>query len=166
MEKENPSSHCSVEPAERGAHISNQVFADLAALEFAQTGSPNLTSDHQAKTQVSPWLERTRWTCYLDKHPLTEVAQLSAPPVPVREPVLIEMSKAIDRLVSVAYTSVCEDKVNFFGQKRITCFLPQKEVYSRPPVYKLQQSTYKQYKQVWKPALAFVFRTHNPRTRI
>lgn len=165
-ETEGPSSHFSVDLADRGALISDQVFAELADLESARAENPNLVSNHQAKTQVSPWLERTRWTRYLEKHPLAEVARLSAPPDQVREPVLIEMAKAIDRLVSVAYASVCEDRVNFFGQNRITCFLPQKEVYSRPLVYKLQQSTYQQYKQLWKRALAFVLRTHDPRTRI
>jgi hypothetical protein len=71
----------------------------------------------------------------------------------------MELTQAIDRLVETAYASVCEDKVNFFGQKRITSFLPRKEVFSRPLVFKLQQSTYRQYKQSWKKLLAFTYRT-------
>jgi hypothetical protein len=39
--------------------------------------------------------------------------------------------------------SLCEEKVNFFGQERIASFLPRTEVYSRPLVYKLKKSTYK-----------------------
>jgi lipid II:glycine glycyltransferase (peptidoglycan interpeptide bridge formation enzyme) len=46
--------------------------------------------------------------------------------------------------------------VNFFGQKRIASFLPRMEVYSHPLVYKLKESTYKQYKQFWKWALALI----------
>jgi len=60
--------------------------------------------------------------------------------------VLYEVALAVDRLVEAAYMSLCEEKVNFFGQKRITSFLPQTEVYSRPLVYKLKESTYKQYR--------------------
>jgi hypothetical protein len=56
--------------------------------------------------------------------------------------------------------------LNFFRQKRITSFLPDREVYSRPLVYKLQEATYKQYKQSWKRALAFICRTSDPRQEI
>jgi hypothetical protein len=62
--------------------------------------------------------------------------------------------------------SLCEEKVNFFGQKRITSFLPRTEVYSRPLIYKLKESTYKQYKQLWKRALAFICRTCDPKQDI
>jgi hypothetical protein len=80
--------------------------------------------------------------------------------------VFYEIGLAIDRLVEKALLSLCEEKVNFFGQKRITSFLPGREVYSRPLVYKLQEATYKQYKQCWKRALAFICRTSDPRQQI
>ena len=73
---------------------------------------------------------------------------------------------AVDRLVEAAHLLLREEKVNFFGQKRITSFLPDREVYSRPLVYKLQEATYKQYKQSWKRALAFICRTCDPRQEI
>jgi len=69
---------------------------------------------------------------------------------------------AINRLVEAAHKSLCTEKVNFFRQRRISSFLPDKEIYSRPLVYKLRKSTYKQYKQSWKRALAFICRTQDP----
>jgi hypothetical protein len=62
--------------------------------------------------------------------------------------------------------SISQEKVNFFGQKRIASFLPRMEVYSRPLVYKLKESTYKQYKQFWKRALALTCRTCDPEQHI
>lgn len=53
------------------------------------------------------------------------------------EPVFYKISLAIDRLVEAAHLSLREEKVNFFGQKRITSFLLDREVYSRLLVYKL-----------------------------
>jgi hypothetical protein len=76
---------------------------------------------------------------------------------------LYKVALAIDRLIEAAYMSLYKEKVNFFGQKRIVLFLPRTEVYSRPLVYKLKESTYKQYKQFWKRVLAFIYRTYNPK---
>lgn len=79
---------------------------------------------------------------------------------------LYEIALAVDRLVEAAYVTLCEEKVNFFGHERIASFLTRTEVCSRPLVYKLKESTYKQYKQFWKRALAFICRTCNPKQDI
>jgi hypothetical protein len=115
---------------------------------------------------VSPWLERTRWLHYIKGIPLDRAVRLARLPQQRNEAVLYEIESAVDRIVEVAYTSLCEENVNFFGEKRIASFLPRIEVYSRPLVYKLKESTYKQYKQFWKRALAFICRTCDPKQDI
>ena len=145
--------------AGRGSVMATSIFRQLAHLESTVEKEERSVSDQHVKNQVSPWLERTRWSQYLNGVQFSEAAKLADLPNPMREPAPEEISKSIDRLVSTAYASVCEDKVNFFGQKRITSFLPHKEVYSRPLVVKLQQSTYTQYKHSWKRLLAFTCRT-------
>jgi hypothetical protein len=99
---------------------------------------------------------------YLKGIPLDRAAGLARLPNQHDEPVLYEVGLAVDRLVEAAYMSLCKEKVNFFRQKRIASFLPRTEVYSRPLVYKLKESTYKQYKQLWRRALAFICRTCDP----
>jgi hypothetical protein len=84
----------------------------------------------------------------------------------LEEPVFYEISLAVDRLVETAHLSLCEEKVNFFGKRRITSFLPHMEVYRRLLVYKLQEATYKQYKQCWKRAPAFICRTSDSSQQI
>jgi hypothetical protein len=143
-----------------------QIFGALARLEATQPGEQLMLDNELADTQVSPWLERTRWLHYLKGVPLDGAARLARLPRQHNEPVLYEVALAIDSLVEAAYMSFCEEKVNFFGQKRITSFLPRTEVYSRPLVYKLKESTYKQYKELWKRALAFICRTCDPKQEI
>jgi hypothetical protein len=86
---------------------------------------------------VSPWLERTRWNYYLDGIPFDYAIRLGRPACRSEEPVTYELSFTIDRLVELAYQEVCEDKINIFGQKQIMSFIPGKEVYSKPLVFKL-----------------------------
>ncbi|KAK4551663.1 hypothetical protein LTR86_010994 [Recurvomyces mirabilis] len=111
------------------------------------------------KTQGSPWLERTRWYEYVRGMSLDETGKLGCSACPIEEGVICELGRAIDRLVEAAYCDVREDRINFFGLKRIASFIPGREVYSRPLVVKLQEGTYRQYKMVWKRAVAFVCRS-------
>jgi hypothetical protein len=152
----------SVSRSDEGDFVMGQVFGALARLETTQSGEQLTLDTELATTQVSPWLERTRWLHYLKGISLDRAAGLARLPNQHDEPVLYEVGLAVDRLVEAAYMSLCEEKVNFFGQKRIASFLPRTEVYSRPLVYKLKESTYKQYKQLWKRALAFICRTCDP----
>jgi hypothetical protein len=152
--------------SDEGRFVMDQIFGTLARLETAQSHDELIPDATLTKTQVSPWLERTRWLHCLKGVPLDKAAKLARLPTQHEEPVFYEISLAVDRLVETAHLSLCEEKVNFFGQRRITSFLPHMEVYSRPLVYKLQEATYKQYKQCWKRALAFICRTSGPSQQI
>lgn len=143
-----------------------QIFSTLAQLETTQSGEQLILDTELTSTQVSPWLKRTRWLHYLKGISLDRAARLARLPNQHDEPVLYEVGLAVNRLVEAAYMSLCEEKVNFFGQKWIVSFLPRTEVYSCPLVYKLKKSTYKQYKQLWKRALAFICRTCDPKQDI
>jgi len=115
----------------------DQIFGTLARLETAQSHDELIPDAALTKTQVSPWLERTRWLHYLKGVPLDRAAKLARLPTQHEEPVFYEISLVVDRLVETAHLSLCEEKVNFFRQRRITSSLPHMEVYSRPLVYKL-----------------------------
>jgi hypothetical protein len=107
---------------------------------------------------MSPWLERARWSQYLGGLALSEVAPLARLPDPVTEPILQELADSIDRLVDAAHTSIREDKINAFAQRRINKFLPNQAMYSRPLMVKLQKAIHRQYKCLWKRLLCFVTR--------
>jgi hypothetical protein len=128
----------SVSTSDEGDFVMGQIFGALARLETIQCGEQLVLDTESTSTQVSPWLERTRWLHYLNGIPLGGAAGLARLPNQHDEPVLYEVASAVDRLVEAAYMSLCEEKVNFFGQRRIASFLPQTEVYSRPLVYKLK----------------------------
>jgi hypothetical protein len=71
--------------------------------------------DTPAKSEVSPWLEQTRWIGYLEGFILSEVHKLGRPAEAHSEPLLQILSRSVDRLVESAYLTVCSDKVNYFG---------------------------------------------------
>ena len=152
--------------SDEGQFVMDQIFGTLARLETTQSHAERIPDAALTKTQVSPWLERTHWLHYLKGVPLDKAARLARLPTQHDEPMLYEIGLAVDRLVEAAHLPLREEKVNFFGQKRITSFLPDREVYSCPLVYKLQEATYKQYKQSWKQALAFICHTSDPRQEI
>lgn len=52
--------------------------------------------------------------------------------------------------------------MNFFAQRNIGSFLPGKEAYSRPLVWKLQKATYRRYVQLWQRFIYFVIRYNDP----
>lgn len=135
--------------------VADRVIRRLKDLET----SPICVRDTAAKSEVSPWLERTRWTNYFEGHILSEVSDLGRPIEIEREPLLRALGCSVDRLVEAAYITVCSDKVNYFGQRCISSFLPAKKMYSRPLLVKLQAATYKRYKESWKRLLAFVYRS-------
>jgi hypothetical protein len=113
----------------RDDFVSDEVFRNLAELEGDSRAAAVTEGGSERSSQVSPWLERTRWTKFLDGVRLSEAAQLARLPESPTEPLLVELSDSIDRLVAEAYTSVCEDRVNFIGQRNITCFLPSRDTY-------------------------------------
>lgn len=138
-----------------------EVFRKLAMLEEQHAHATSVFQDNPAKTQVSPWLERTRWPNYLHGVRLAEAAQLARLPDP-EECILTELTSSIDRLIESAYATVNEDKVNFFAQRCISSFLPHKKAYGQPLMVKLQKPTYQRYKDTWKRLLCFAYRTNDP----
>lgn len=59
------------------------------------------------KTDISPWLELTRWSTYLGGHCLPDVARLGALPDYRAEPLFEILWKSADRLAKLAHRSVC-----------------------------------------------------------
>ena len=145
----------------RSDFISDEVFRSLAQLESDGTATA-ITEESTRSSHVSPWLERTRWTSYLCGVQLCDAAQLARFANRSTKPLLVELSDSIDRLVAEAYQSVRNDRVSFFCQRNITSFLPSREIYSRPLVWKLQKTTYRRYVQLWQRLMCFVSRSSNP----
>ena len=113
-------------------------------------------------TEVSPWLELTRWSTYLHGHNLADVATLADPPNADSEPTLAVVCSSLDRIVEEAHRSVCNDRINVFDQARINSFLQRPRAADRPLLVKLKKSTYSKYKSIGKRLLCFVHRTIRP----
>ena len=96
-------------------------------------------------TEVSPWLELTRWSTYLHGHNLADVATLADPPNADSEPTLGVVCSSLDRIVEEAHRSVCNDRINVFDQARINSFLQRPRAADRPLLVKLKKSTYSKY---------------------
>ncbi|GME40289.1 DNA helicase ATP-dependent RecQ type, partial [Neofusicoccum parvum] len=79
--------------------------------------------DETTKTEVSPWLEMTRWPSFFNRLNLSEVSTLAYAADPTEEPLLALLSESLDRLVERAYQSICEDKISVFDQARINSFI-------------------------------------------
>jgi hypothetical protein len=142
----------------QGAAIANEVWKTLDALEIEQAQGESVFQHASTKTQVSPWLEYTRWPSFLHGVSLQDAANLIRLP-DKSEPLLSELILSIDRLVEAAYTSIRQDKINFFAQKCISSFLPNKKAYSQPLMVKLQKATYHRYKDLWKRLICFTYRS-------
>jgi hypothetical protein len=67
--------------------------------------------DNVVQTEVSPWLEMTRWPRYLRGYSFGEVAPLAGPADPTSEPILVEFSNRLDRIVEEAHSSICNATV-------------------------------------------------------
>jgi hypothetical protein len=122
--------------------------------------------DNATQTEVSPWLEMTRWPKYLKGYSFGEVVLLASLADPMSEPILVEFSNSLDRIVEEAHSSICNDKVNVFDQARINSFIQKRRAFDRPLMTKLRNSTYQRYKQVYKRLLCFAFCTIQPANRV
>ncbi|PSN61573.1 hypothetical protein BS50DRAFT_604116 [Corynespora cassiicola Philippines] len=122
--------------------------------------------DNATQTEVSPWLEMTQWPKYLHGHSFSEVALLAAPVDPTSESLLVEFSESLDRIIEEAQDSIRNDKVNVFGQARINSFIQKRRAWDRPLMIKLQNSTHREYKQVFQRLIFFAFRTVQPEQKI
>ncbi|KAJ9666405.1 hypothetical protein H2201_003593 [Coniosporium apollinis] len=96
------------------------------------------------ETEVSPWLEMTRWPRYFDGLDLTKL-----------------IAESVDRVVEQAHASICEDRIGVFDQAKINSFVDGggSVKAERMLMVKLQKRTFREYKSLWKQLLCFVCRT-------
>lgn len=104
-------------------YIRAQVDEALERDEQEERAREDVILDNAAPTEVSPWLEMTRWPKYLQGHSFNDVALLALPAEPSSEPLLAEFSSSLDRIVEEAHRSIRDDKVNVFDQARINSFI-------------------------------------------
>jgi hypothetical protein len=122
-------------------------------------------------TQVDPWLDKTMWEQYLQGHDLTTTARLvDLPNQPAEDRRLDLLLASFDRLIEQARMSIVQGDVNVFDLHRVNNFVSrhssvkvvmskhEKRAMIRPLLSKLQEGTYKRYKDVWKRLLCFVYR--------
>lgn len=104
------------------------------------------------ETEVSPWLEMTRWPRYFDGLDLTKVAPLAYMPNPTTEPLLQLIAESVDRVVEQAHASICEDRIGVFDQAKINSFVDGggSAKAERMLMVKLQKRTFREYKSLWK----------------
>jgi len=108
IERTEPRSQETVVGTEEGTEcnsVANKVFQTLATLQAEQATVDSSFSYVPISSQVSPWLERTRWTSYLNGTCLRDAARLARLP-DKGESTLTEITSSIDRLTDAAYTSV------------------------------------------------------------
>lgn len=145
------------------AIINEQLHAGILEQQvIAQTYSSPV-----AKTEVSPWLEITKWPRYFDGLDMTKVAPLAYGPNPVTEAALVIMGESSDRIIEQAYRSICEDRISVFDQAKINSFISGRSArQDRMIMIKLQKGTFRAYKGLWKRLLCFVYRTSLPSQEI
>lgn len=147
-------------PAERiRAHIDQALREAEAAATLVNGQVPSLEGH---PTEVSPWLELTRWPEYLRGQDLTAVALLRCPADPVQEPLLALFSASIERLIWQAYQTIRSGQINEFDQVQINTFFREPGVWNRPIQIHLRLKTYRQYCQVWQRLVCFAYRSTRP----
>ena len=140
-----------------------QKLADVQPASSAVLGQRHFS-------QVSPWLDTTKWIQYLQGHNLVQAAQLIYLPRPIADQALVESTEdgqgehhllllldLFDRVIEHARSSLLEDKVNVFDQHRVNSFIPRRD-HAWPLLHKLREPTYRSYKKVWKQLLCFLYR--------
>jgi len=117
-------------------------------------------SSQVSKTEILPWLEKTRWPRYFHGLNVADVAPLAYAANPITEPALVLLGESFDRLIERAYQSICEDKISVFDQARINSFNADGPgEHDRMIIVKLLKSTSRAHKGIWKRLLCFVYRT-------
>ncbi|KAF4637121.1 hypothetical protein G7Y89_g978 [Cudoniella acicularis] len=130
----------------------------------------------QNATEVSPWLETTRWGDYFAGKSLRAAAHLIDLPTERRVIVAADTNStsglsynvieerqlallliSFDRLIEQARKSLAEEKINIFDQHKVNSFL-RRRTHQRPLLAKLKSGTYKSYQGVFKRLICFVYR--------
>ena len=63
---------------------------------------------------------------------------------------------SLDRLIELSRQSLDDERVNIFDEHKVNSFLRRRS-HNRPLLSKLQASTYKTYKLVWKRLICFIY---------
>ena len=130
----------------------------LAAAEIQDRQFP----ENKHSTEVSLWLEMTRWGEYLRGQDMVAVALLGCLPDPTMETLLVAFTASVERLINRAYTTISDHRINEFDQVQINTFLRKPGVWNRPIQIHLRPSTYRQYCQVWQRLVCFTYRSSRP----
>jgi hypothetical protein len=107
----------------------------------------------------------TRWPQHLQGKELLVLAPLAdLPPRQLtsqqggqHDTILRQLLASFDRLIEAARESILTEKINVFDQHRINSFIRRKSS-EKPMFYKLQEGTYKKYKEVWQRLLCYTYR--------
>lgn len=125
-----------------------------------QDAQAQIYSRQVSKTEISQWLEETRWPRYFDGLNMAHVAPLAYAANPITEPALVLLRESFDWLIERAHQSICEDRISVFDQARINSFNADGlGEHDRMIIVKLLKSTFLAYKGIWKRLLCFVYRT-------
>ncbi|KAH7399701.1 hypothetical protein BKA66DRAFT_383213, partial [Pyrenochaeta sp. MPI-SDFR-AT-0127] len=156
------------QPKTRKADLLRAIINEQLDITKREQQITAQTYTHQtSKTEVSPWLELTRWPRYFHGLDMTEVAPLAYLPNPCTEPSLVALGESFDRIIEQAYVSVCEDRISVFDQAKINSFISDRSVkQERMIMVKLQKGTFRAYKGLWKRLLCFAYRTSLPSQQI
>jgi hypothetical protein len=99
-------------PAERIRAYIDQALREAEAVAMLVNGQVPSLEGHP--TEVSPWLELTRWPEYLWGQDLTAVALLGCLVDLVEEPLLALFSASVERLIQQAYQTIRSGQINEF----------------------------------------------------
>lgn len=146
----------------REEEVRHQTYLQLDQQRYTSEEPGDAAPMAALKTDVSPWLETTRWPNYLQGTKLSSVAHLAYTPDPVKEPLLHQLALSLDRVIEASHASLDAEKVNVFDQSRINSFIRRQKASDRPLLVKLQKNTYRKYKSLWKRLIAFTYRTAQP----
>lgn len=149
-----------------GNEMLDLVLAELAAAEKQLELTADVISNNQSKTEISPWLEMTRWPRYLQGHKLSQVAPLASLPIAGAEPLLDIFVASLSRLVDQARDSLSKQRVSVFDQALIKRVFTEYEKHRTPalsPLFTLQRQTYRKYTGIWARLICFAYRTAQPR---
>ncbi|KAB8239890.1 hypothetical protein BDV35DRAFT_399173, partial [Aspergillus flavus] len=131
----------------RVAFIQAQANLDLDCDLAADQADDQQIVKQRDSTEIPPWLELTQWPKYLHGHSFPAVAALAALPHERQEPLLVQFSQSLTRLVDRAYRTIEDRRVNEFDQIRIDTFLQRPGIWDRPIQIHLKPSTYQRYRQ-------------------
>jgi hypothetical protein len=90
------------------------IDKQLTAGNYEQEARAQIYNSQVSKTEVSPWLEMTRWPRYFHGLNMTDVAPLAYVANPITEPALVVLGESFERLIEHAYQSILEDQISVF----------------------------------------------------